>query len=298
MICNYKYVKNSDLARKEIEQKLIENNKILADASCKIYGFSNIKRLRDEYKSGLVKLKHEKYFRARVAINWMIKNEEKIILSFVPIVQKICNSFSRSDCIRSNTEEDLMQIGMMSIYDYIYEYNGKSKLISYLTLVVKCRLIDTQRSDKKISGYSGSVYELQKMVNDTMSLRQCSLNMAISYLQKENVNITKEEWSRVYDIMSYDDNYNDIIDKVPESKSLNLNSQYLEIIECASLNNVEKGLIYAHIQGDKSYRNNLIKKINPKTGNCWTKQRLSQIFQEACKKLKSQMRKSREAAAA
>lgn len=297
MTSNYQHRKISADERNRIEKILIEHNKSLSEASYKIYGFSNIKRLRDDYKSGFIKLKHNKYAAARNAINWMIENEEKIILSFVAIAEKIVSSFVGTDLINSNTVDDLMQIAMMSMYDYIYEYNGKSKLISYLTLVIKCRLIDSQRSNKTLNGYNEEVCKIQKAVVKEMSEKGCSLNMAISQIQSNNPNISQKQWSRVYDLMTVNENFDYVIKDVPESNK-DTNPQYIEIIEKSSLTNIEKELIYAHIQGEqKSYRSKLIQEINPNTGRFWTKQRLSQVFQNACKKLQSEMEKQQNAVA-
>ena len=66
----------------------------------------------------------------------------------------------------------------------------------------------------------------------------------------------------------------------------------------ADLDSMERELVAAHLRGDVGYRKHLTEtRINPSTGRLYTRQRLSQIFVEACEKIKAAFERAKRVAA-
>lgn len=287
----------SEQEKSEIEQMMEKSYKVLSKVAAEVYGFANIKKLRDEYRrnSNMLAAHPE----AQTLINWMISNESRIMSGYIGVARKPCLSFSKAKENHNIASfSDLVQEAAMAIYDAMYQYNGSTKFSTYVTWCIKNRLIDSTRKNQRANGFQPCVLKLR---NKVRKLMETGLNVdrAINHIQANDGRIDPDVLERL--MVSLSANTSSQVELAVESlPDLSPQTEAMRrAVDSAPLSTMERNLIEAYLRGDESYRRKVSEEvINPNTGKLWTKQRLSQIFLVACDKVHAAYRIQSKAAAA
>ncbi len=260
----------SDEEKKYLEQHMASAVSALSEAANANYGFANIKKLRTDYKKGLIQLDDE----TRLKMDWMIAHESRIIAGYIRLVNKIYLKFNRFGSNTGATVNDYLQEGALAIYDAMYEYNGSSKFTTFVYCFIRNRLVDFNRRENKNRKVENSINKLSSQIYD---MKACGVSCERAVKQ----------------INSDDEFDEDVIDWLkssakPATTALTGESKEMwDAVENAPLTVMERNLVEAHLRGDHSYRSKLSETINENTGKLWTRQRLSQIFIVACDKIRT-----------
>lgn len=289
----------TDAQKCELEENMSAAYFSLKKAATELYGQSNIKRLRDEYK----KMKNDKtgtnllwcHPLARKRMEWMLANEDTIMAVFIRVAAKLCRAFHTWSSDRPGvTLTDYLQESAIAIYDAMYMYDGSDRFSTYMYWCVKNRLITFIRNEDRASGVSKEVQKLRAEAKKLMSSHHCDFDTALSLMQKTDDSITDVIISNVRKAMYGMNSFHEFT-PVEHVKSLSVvdhsnddQEEMRRAVEEADLTEMERRLVDAYLSGDKNFRTRISEtEINPNTQTFWTKQRLSQIFGEACGKIKA-----------
>lgn len=279
----YAPIKLSKEEKAEIENKMKESFFCFESVAKERYGFPNVKKLRNDYKKGLIDLDGK----AKDLMDWMIANEQRIISGYIKMVKKMGLTPSYRSKRRGVSYSDYLQEACCAIYDAMYLYNGKSKFSTYCFWLIRNNLINYNRSQERQDIVEYHIDEIKKQVFDL-----------------QNKGITVEE--AVSKLSSADDVALGTIQKVQssllgESRSFQDGDERLlmwKAIEETPLNEIERQLVNASINGNRGFISRMSESVvNPNTGKLWTKQRLHQILVRAYEKIRKTYRTKQRAAA-
>jgi len=290
--CMEKYSpKTLSSEEKEILEKgMAEAFSCFKKTACDLYGFANIKKLRNDYKKNSSILKSHPA--AQQCMDWLISKESTIISGYILMCYKICKSFAKSKnnkkLLGSPSFDDFLQEAVIAIYESMYLYNGETKFLTYAYWAVKNRLIRFNNNNQKINGFDKTIADLKKKVliisnNDSITQEQAV---------KKLVSVERIDFDTVERLkFSLDLGSSGIVDiSKHQIKKEEKKKDYFEKMKKAisetKLSDLERQLVEAHLKGDSEFRRSFSETINPNTGKKWTKQRLSQIFVSACEKIR------------
>jgi DNA-directed RNA polymerase specialized sigma24 family protein len=277
--------------KSEIEAKMHKAFIAFKRASMEKYGFANIKQLRDSYKA----CNRAKDFfwcdpQARQMMDWVIENEQLILSGYIRIAHKLCEAFHYSGGSRPSVSyADYLQEAAMAIYDTMYMFNGKNCFTTYIYYAIKNRLISFIKHEDRLSGISDGVRKLQSQLKSIMNKDHCSLERALDIIQ-ETEDIGEAVVEKLKMAMRHVSHQSPDIDIAEEKENEKLKDQtegMWKSLEETNLTHLERSLVMAHLNGQKDFRRNMAETvINKHTGKLWAKARLSQIFIEACEKIR------------
>lgn len=263
----------SDNEKSDLELNMAAAFDSLKQAAVEKYGFANVKKLRNEYKKGLVELDRV----VRSKMDWMIAHESRIISGYIKLANKLCVQFNRSSKA-GVILNDFLQEGAMAIYDAMYEYNGEAKFTTYVYWCIRNRLLDFLRRENANRKVENSLNKAAARVRD-MTVCGVTADKAISRISgADEFDSDVIEWVQ------------SSVRKKTDTPVSSLTGESIEMwkaVESTPLTEMERNLVEAHLRGDNSYRAKVADTlINENTGKPWTRQRLSQIFLRACEKIR------------
>lgn len=233
----------SDLVQ-ELQDGMAAAHSVLVEEASKRYGLPKVKKLRDEYKAALKSgIELDMSYEAREAMNWMISHEEQIINVVFRATIKLCRQASESNHTML-VFDDYFQESMLSIYDCMYLYNGSTRFVTFVTRVVRNRIIDLARAADR-----------RKRLFHSLNVDDDEMELAAPVEPVDKAIEDQEMWNAVRN---------------------------------APLTEMEREVVTAHLHGETDYRARKTQEINPRTGQPWTKQWLSQVFVRACEKIRKQ----------
>lgn len=279
----YSPIKLSKEEKTEIENKMKEAFFCFESVVKERYGFPNVKKLRNDYKKGLIDLCGE----AKEFMEWMIANEQRIIAGYIKMVKKMGLTPSYRSKRRGVSYSDYLQEACCAIYDAMYLYNGKSRFSTYCFWAIKNNIINYNRSQKRQDVVEHHIDEIKQQVFDLQS-QGITVEKAVSKLSSTNESV----FGTIQKVQS---------SLLGESRSFQDGDERLlmwKAIEETQLSDLERNLVDNCINGNRGHIARMAETvISPNTGKLYTKQRLSQIFIRACEKIRKTYRTKQKAAA-
>lgn len=235
----YNPVELNESQMRELEGQLAEGYGAFHCAATDNYGTPNIKRLRDEYRSGQITLAFDPRAKKHMAAMRLL--EGTVASAFVRMAAQLSSSFCLTYSDRlALTSGDYLQEAMLAVYDSMYTYNGENGFGTYVYWCVKNRLISFVRAELRAARNRSS---------------------------------------------------GDMLDTIPsrdrDRSELDL---MIESIEMTALSDLEREMLSAFLDGEKKmdiYKRLSESRLNPGTDKPYTVQRLSQIFIDACQKVRA-----------
>ena len=284
-------VELSDSEKRSLEKQMADAFALFEKASIKEYGFANVKKLRNDYKKGQIKLDDE----TRSAMDGIIAIEQRIVSGYIKMSIDLCVKFRERYGI---TSSDYLQEAAMAIYDAIYMYNGKTRFSTYSFWCMKNRMLDFHRDEKENITFNDAV----KKVSCETGSRTCSKH------RKSSRNLTNVLANNFLTDLAAEEVRADAVTlqhalkfSFDMNETTEVNSrigELLDIVHESPLSEMERLLVNAALRGDDSFRAKVSETVvNPNTGKFWTKQRLSQLYIRACEKIRVHYQKKCRAAA-
>lgn len=293
----YSPVELAEDEKLEIESKLAASFKVLKKASTKLYGFANIKKLRNEYKNGQVQLDD----RSKNAMDQIIGLEKRVLSGYIRMAAKPCR---KSRNRYGLSVADYLQEAAMAIYDAMYLYNGKTRFSTYAFWCIKNRIVDFYRNESRNLALNDTVkmlgsVTLNRFKATTPKSRRgiCGVwdSAAFDALSGKSLEHWEEISPMIMELMSRSIYVSDHDNNGSENSGVQM---LLEAVHVAPLTDMERCLIDADLRGDNGFRTRTAETVvNPNTGKLWTKQRLSQLYIRACEKIRLVVEQKRSAAA-
>lgn len=287
----YKPISLTKEEKAELEDQMTQAFKSFCRASNEKYGFANVIKLRDQYKKNKTSTYNPLWAdpTARKWMDWMIENEDRIISANIRLANKACLKFLPIGKELNLTYGDLVQVSVMAIYNAMYQFdNSKSCFSTYVVWAIKNALSTYVKNENSQKGITRKITALKSQVASKIA-EGVSFDEAVNQLKDSGVEINGSTIERLKFAMGLITDQ--ISQDIPAPVVVNEKHQELEYmkkaIEQTKLSDLERNLVEAHLRGDHSYRKMLSETINPATGNCWTRQRLSQIFIDACTKIRN-----------
>jgi DNA-directed RNA polymerase specialized sigma24 family protein len=281
----------SDEVKSEIEAQMTKAFHVFKRASVEKYGFADIKKLRNSYKA----CNRSKDFfwcdpQAKKMMDWVIENEQLILSGYIRIAHKLCEAFNYNGDSRPGVSyADYLQEAAMAIYDAMYMFNGKNCFTTYIYYAIKNRLISFIKHEDRLSGISDGVRKLQSQLKAIMSKEHCSIERALDLIQgSEDIGeAVVEKVKLAMQNVTYQSPEIDIAEEKTNEHLREQTESMWRSVDETDLTHMERSLVMAHLKGQKDFRRKLSEEvINKHTGKLWTKARLSQIFIEACEKIR------------
>ena len=284
--------------KKELQEMKETAFGILSKAAMEKYNFPNIKLLRNEYK------KNQKVLWANpLAAKWMnkmIAAEATVISGYILIGANLSRKFNKNPEERIGvTLMDYLQQCAHAIYDSMYMYDGSTEFSTYVTHAMRHRLISFVYKEELDSGVGRKIMKMRTQVKKIMRDRTVNFEQALSVFVQNN-KIDNTDLSLLRHSMRKKSHINQDYDSIEistvDKDSLELKDMF-DAIEKAPLDEMQRRLIDAYINGDKDFRRKVTEsEINPKTGNLWTKAWLSKLFLDACKTIRNAYNRKNRAA--
>jgi DNA-directed RNA polymerase specialized sigma24 family protein len=255
-----------------LETKLASAFKTLSNAACENYAFADVKRLRTEYKTGQITLRYHPS--AKKVLEELISMEGYIIGVFIRLAVDPARKFNRwSDSRPGVMIDDYIQQCADTIYDCMYTYTGHKKFSTYVRICMRNRLIDFTRHQDREAAFSLNIRKLASKVKRMMLDGGFRFNEAVARLEVEE---------EITDMLRNSLGIPDEHDTGPETTMPDF-SELRGTIERAPLEPIHRKVIESYLQGYKDWAARLAEtEINPRTGVLYTRQRLCQLFSEAC----------------
>lgn len=264
---------------KILEKEMADGFAILRECSGKFYKFANVKKLRDEYKSGDLDLSSEPI--ALLALCNLQSLEKKIIAGFIKLAKSVWNyNLDIGDCVQECA---------LGIYDAMYTYNGSVRFSTYVTTIMKNRIISILRKENRANGINRLISKLRREINNLVKVSGVSVENAIECIvESRSIDVAVANQLRA--TMQYCKNltvdFNRSRAELANDKNNDDLDSMRQAVLDADLTSLERVLLEAHLRGDKHFRARF-KKINPRTNKPYTKSWLSQIFIIACSKVQA-----------
>lgn len=286
----YEPIKLSAETKKDYESKMAEAYVAFQRAAAERYSFSNIKKLRDEYKSHKSAGQNILWAdpAARKMMEWFCSHEQEIISAYICIAHDLCSAFAYAND-SGPSYADYLQEAAVAIYDAMYQYDGSTQFSTYAHWCIKNRLSTFRRSEMSAKGFTRGILKIRAKVKELMASGM-SDDRAIAQLKDEGVAIDNRTLERLRASLGLGAQTPKIEAEAPvvDTEAKAEFDEMRRAVKETKLTDMERSLIEAHLNGDESYRRIVSETvINPNTGKLWTKQRLSQIFQEACEKVRA-----------
>lgn len=281
----YKPILPSEKEVSELESKMAHAYGVLSHCAIEWFNFANIKKLRNQYKKGLMPTLNTSNPRAKRVLDELISLETHIISCFIKLGAKMCMRHYKAGKRRIGLQYvDYVNECAFAIYDAMYTFNGKHKFTTYSTWCMKNRLIDFARQEDSINGFTQVIRNLRIKVDILVKSSNMTTDTAILFLKSSEelsddvVQQLRESMFQVEPIYDTDKAY--VVDEEAELA--------LDTIKKVELSPLELDLVDAYLRNDRHRRGVLCKQTNPNTGKPYTPQRISQIFHDACEKLVDQ----------
>ena len=279
-------IKSSEGQTQKLEELMTSAFEAFRHAAIENYGerneSSNVRRLRDDFKAKRISLQYNS--RARQLMLEMIASEELILASYINLGRKLCMAFLSTDERPGTTIDDYLQEARSAIYDAMYTFKGTNAFSTYVYWCIKNKLVDFVRTERQANGQRPTVPHRSAILH-LMRDHGIDLEAAMRIL-KNTGEIEEKDLGKIRIEMNscrvhFDENVK-IRQNTHSETELMLNA-----VNEANLTELEKELVQAHLAHDKSFVRKLSEtRINPRTRKPYTKQRLSQIFIEACNKIR------------
>jgi len=208
-----------------------------------------------------------------------------MVAGYVRIAVELCGAFyiSGREKHPGVTFGDYMLEAQWAIWDAMYSYDGSTRFCTYCYWAIKNRLIEFNRGEERASGVGRTVRILRRRVNQIMAERQVGFDQALRMIISED-GLSPELVAKLQDAMYVMSRFEDNGKVVAPQESAETQAMR-EAVQTTKLDPLERELIEAHLNGDRGFRTQVCRtRMNPSTGELYTRQRLSQIFIEACKK--------------
>lgn len=285
----------SDADKDQLTKQVAAANAVLRVKAIE-FGHPNIKALRKEF------LKHSNHRRGksillfdqetRINLKKLVGLENIVLAVYVRIAKELADSFyltNRFDRPHLDAE-DYLQEATWVIFDCIYHYDGSTELCTYVYVSVKNRLIAYVRGEEVHAGIGRSVKFIRRKVRAIMRDRLVSVDEAINIFATDTPisSDTREMVRRsCYNVkcVGVDD---ECLDRAGESPNDSSESSLLHgAIANASLTEVQRELIESFMKtGERPDMDWVNNRINPNTGDPYTRQALSQQWVKACNKIR------------
>lgn len=278
----------NDAQKSELSITLAKCHGSLYRAAIENYDKPRIKRMRDDFKSGKITLRYNP--EARNALLEVMSLESRVLAAYIKMCNELCSAFHHSHPELQSVigYTDYLQEAAWAIYDAAYTYNGTTEFSTYCYWCVKNQLITFVRKQRSLVGVTTKLASLRTMARKLMREEQITLSEAIAKMICSDVLKPKDE-KALRRVMS--NNYNideEYIDNVPALTTTDGETSIMwQAIEQSPLNPLERELIEAHLNKKRELRRIISEtRINPNTGQLYTKAVLSNVYLAACAKLR------------
>ena len=289
MIGFIEVVDMSDADKRELSEEISAATAILK-SKAEHFGFRGVRDMRKEYmKNG------RRFLDKETGVNFdiLLELEELVLSVYGKMASMLAASFFSSN--RSKRphldESDYIQEASWAIFDCMYCYDGSRELSTYCYSTVKLRLTNFVRTEEVHAGIGRPTKALRTRLRQIMSRRLCGFDEAIAEIrQNEEVSADMEANVRAacYNIR-YSDRDEDLrTSQVAEEPSEQV-EQLLVAVKNAGLNDLQRELIEEFLRIGERPDTDWYDKINPNTGNKYTRQALSQNWHKACDKVRELM---------
>jgi len=277
----------TDAERADRDNELCEVVGCLQKFAATKYGEANIKRLRTDFLQGAISLRGE----TRRMMEALLRFEGSFLSAYIRQVCWMANSFWKSNR-RDNPEiepDDYIQEGCVALVNAVQHYDGSTAFTTLLHTALRRAMSCYVREQEERAGVGRAIKTIRRMVMRTMSQRQCSFEEAIQLLRKEGEDISDRQADKVADAMYK------TIPLAAEVSSAGgnfgdgpIDEEEIQLaIDEAGLTDLERELVVGYMVGDSSLRAEMTRtRINPNTGNLYTKAALCLAFKRACDKMK------------
>lgn len=277
----------TDEEKAELSSQLAGAYKSLRLAAIENYNTPRIKRMRDDFKSGKITLRYNAA--ARRAMLLVMSLESRVLSAYIKMCNELCAAFHHShlELQGSIGYSDYLQEAAWAIYDAAYTYNGSTEFSTYCFWCVKNQLISYIRKHRAGVGVTKKLAALRTLLRKLMRESELSMDDAIIRLIAESKMSAKDEKS-LRRVMSKNCNIDEEYD-VPDSAKVDEETALMwNALEKTELSPLERELVEGHLKKQKELRRIISEtRINPNTGNLYTKAVLSTVFLGACAKLRA-----------
>ncbi len=277
---------------RELESKLAKANLKLAPIAFALYGdgvvrlepdrlpMAELKRLRDEFKTSENTILSGEAFISMKILNYL---ESQVISATILLGHKYCQAFSQNKLVKLSFA-DCVQVCALAIYDAMYTFNGQTCLSTYVSVCMRNNLVNLFRLEAQRNGVDLHSVKLFGMINKMkenfgLSFDECFLKLQTE-LSLDNKSIKKLTRAPVEFVNVFDEF--ELIDR-SSGHSMELE----EVIANSGLNDLQISLVDAVLHNDRKYRSYMETQINPNNGLPYTRSWLSQLYQQACVKIRN-----------
>lgn len=283
---------------KDHSLKMAEAFKILRKRAMARYGEPSLKQLRYDYLQGRHVFRYDP--EAKAQIDWLLSKESEIISAHILMVGQLANSFYLTNRKRFPhlTEDEYTQEGAWAVSDAMYLYDGSTCFSTYSYNAVKKRLSNFIRSQESLARIGRPVKIIRRRLEEIMRSQLCTFQQAVAILRKEEPlsdEMVAKARDAIYNVrhIEHSDNQAFVVHGHEGEIALDRSERQaalIKAIEDAGLTPLERELVEAVLEGNDSFRSGLVEsRINPNTGEFYTRQALSQAYKRACGKLREVM---------
>ena len=269
-----------------LQSVMADARRVLVRACEERLGHGIVKHLRDAYKADPSVLWANP--RAKRHMEALIREEDRIVRGFIRVACDLCDKFDTAHDDRPGvTYGDYLQEAGWAIYDAIYAYDGSNQFSTFVYWCVKNRLLSFVRSERQLNGVGKTIRKLRKAVRDLCKTHGINVDDAVARLRAGGEVISAEMVSKLKDSMFKVRRLDDLKGAKSVSRPADDAIDLRAALGAAKLSPLERELVEGYMAGDRELRQRIAaERVNPNTGNLYTTQRLSQIFQEACEKIR------------
>jgi DNA-directed RNA polymerase specialized sigma subunit len=261
----------------------------LSRAAIEKYGSPKplIKRLRDAYKKNASTLWFDPM--AKLHMDRLMEIEEPVIRSNICLGTNLCNKLSQGWRERPDvTYDDYLQQVAWAIYDAMYTYSGESEFSTYAHKLIHNRLVSYVRDHDQKAGIGRRIKWLKLKARKLMQSDGLTFDQVAARMRKED-GLSEDDVDKLrasmYKVCGLDEPLVNSLGTWERGDDVAELVRYA--IEQAGLNDLERELVEAYMNDDRDCRRRIVTtRIHPNTGRPYTPQRLSQIFLEACTKIR------------
>ena len=282
----------TDNRKREIEAQMALACDVLKDAVWAIYQSddpADVKRLREEHfkHRGTSQDPLRRYTGARRCIAGLHSIAEEVLSGYIKTLAKMCYSFemtSKKSHLPGLDFCDLVDEAAWAIWDSMFIYNGNYQFTTLIYRAAKNRMSTLLRD----SSLGSKIRSLKTLVCATMAqgldfedavhhvIKEEKLDDALATRLQQALALTRA-FTEDEDPEFWE---NDKVEKREEDQKMRA------AVQKADLTLIQRELVEAHLRGDNRFRAECQKRINPSTGNPYTRAWLSRLFVMACEEIR------------
>lgn len=281
----YSPIELTDEEKNELESTMAKACSAFKRASIQKYNTTSATRLCSDFRVDPKRL--DAYPEAQRYMYWLERNASRILSAYIRVSTPLVLAFDAFAGDRPGvTIDDYVQEAALAITDASYAYHGGTCFSTFIYRCIKNRLISFIRKEQRASGMGAVIQKLRHKVKRIMREYACDFEIALAQVEVEGA-LAKTTVECLRHSMMIVKSSKVSEDMAEEHKEVESFQGMRSAVARTPLQPLERELVDAFLNGDKGLRKQLSQsRINPSTGRFYTVARLSQIFVEACGKIR------------